>query len=171
MNVILLIVSILILGSAVVAVTRRNIIHAVLLFAASWAGVAIFYLWAGAEFVAFAQLLVYVGAVAMIALFAVLLTRHGYVEIALVPSDRGRVAAAALSGATVFAVMAWAVLQSSLGKINAKPAPVVSVRELGTSLMSQHSAAVLVIGTMLTVALLGAVVLAAIDAPEKGGKS
>ena len=46
--------------------------------ATNWAGIAAFYLWAGAEFVAFAQLLVYVGAVSMLSLFAVLLTRRSF---------------------------------------------------------------------------------------------
>ena len=56
--------------------TLRNLIHSALLLIASWAGIAAFYLWAGAEFVAFAQVLVYVGAVSMVVLFAVLLTRR-----------------------------------------------------------------------------------------------
>ena len=43
---------------AAVAMTLRNLIHSALLLIASWAGVAAFYLWAGAEFVAFAQVLV-----------------------------------------------------------------------------------------------------------------
>ena len=47
-----------------------------LLLAVSWSGVAVFYLWAGAEFVAFAQVLVYLGAISMVVLFAVLLTRR-----------------------------------------------------------------------------------------------
>lgn len=64
------------LGTAVVALFLRNIVHAALLLTASWFGIAAFYLWAEAQFVAFAQALVYVGAVSMVVLFAVLLTRH-----------------------------------------------------------------------------------------------
>jgi NADH:ubiquinone oxidoreductase subunit 6 (subunit J) len=50
-------------GSAAIAMSLRNLIHSALLLIASWAGIAAFYLWAGAEFVAFAQVLVYVGAI------------------------------------------------------------------------------------------------------------
>ena len=46
---------------AVAAMALRNLIHSALLLIASWAGIAAFYLWAGAEFVAFAQVLVELG--------------------------------------------------------------------------------------------------------------
>src|SRR3954471_20998387 len=89
------------LGSAAVAMTRRNLIHSALLLVASWAGIAAFYLWAGAEFVAFAQVLVYVGAVSMIVLFAVLLTRRSREDANASPDSLGRALGAILSGAAV----------------------------------------------------------------------
>jgi len=73
----LFIIALLIIGSASAAMLSRNLIHSALLLVGAWAGLAAFYLWAGAEFVAFAQVLVYVGAVSMVVLFAVLLTRQG----------------------------------------------------------------------------------------------
>ena len=68
--------AVLMVASAGVAMLLRNLIHSALLLIFSWAGIAAFYLWAGAEFVAFAQALVYLGAVSMVVLFAVLLTRQ-----------------------------------------------------------------------------------------------
>ncbi len=73
----LLLIAAVILGAAGAALLSRNLIHSALLLVGAWAGIAAFYLWAGAEFVAFAQVLVYVGAVSMVVLFAVLLTRQG----------------------------------------------------------------------------------------------
>src|ERR1051326_2707120 len=81
----LLVIALLTLASAAVALSLRNLIHSALLLSASWAGIAAFYLWAGAEFVAFAQVLVYVGAVSMIVLFAVLLTRRSRAELEIAP--------------------------------------------------------------------------------------
>ncbi len=52
----LLLIAVVTLASAAIAMTLRNLIHSALLLVASWAGVASFYLWAGAEFVSFAQL-------------------------------------------------------------------------------------------------------------------
>ncbi|HEX2855174.1 MAG TPA: NADH-quinone oxidoreductase subunit J [Opitutaceae bacterium] len=169
MNLTLAIISVLILGSAAVAVSLRNLIHSALLLIASWAGVAVFYLWAGAEFVAFAQLLVYVGAISMIVLFAVLLTRHSRSELTVAAPALSRAIAAILAGGAVFCVLASAVLKTDFA---ARPAaavpPTITVRELGTQLMLSHSAAVLVVGVLLTVALLGAIVLAASDDSKKG---
>ncbi|MEI7799659.1 MAG: NADH-quinone oxidoreductase subunit J, partial [Opitutaceae bacterium] len=75
----LIIIAIIMLGSAAAAMLLRNLIHSALLLILSWASVAAFYLWAGAEFAAFAQILVYVGAISMVVLFAVLLTRQNQV--------------------------------------------------------------------------------------------
>ena len=72
MTFVLAVIALVILGSAAVAMSLRNLIHSALLLIGSWAGVAAFYLWAGAEFVAFAQVIVYIGAVSMVVLFAVL---------------------------------------------------------------------------------------------------
>src|SRR6185369_4791951 len=94
----LLFIAGLTLASAAVAMSLRNLIHSALLLVASWAGIAAFYLWAGAEFVAFAQVLVYVGAVSMIVLFAVLLTRRSRADLTVGPDSIQRAAIALLVG-------------------------------------------------------------------------
>ena len=55
----------------------------------------------------------------------------------------------------------WEVLRT------ARPAPSLTVRELGEQLMGPHTAALLVVGLLLTVALLGAVLLAADERPDQ----
>jgi NADH:ubiquinone oxidoreductase subunit 6 (subunit J) len=156
------IIALITLGAAAVAMSLRNLIHSALLLIGSWAGIAAFYLWAGAEFVAFAQVLVYVGAVSMIVLFAVLLTRQSAAEAAVTSDSVGRIASALIAGGAVIGVLFGSVL--AMPAQFAKPvAPVATVRTLGRDLMSAHAAALLIVGLILTVALLGAVVLAATD--------
>jgi NADH:ubiquinone oxidoreductase subunit 6 (subunit J) len=167
-NLTLAIIAILILGSAAVAMTRRNLIHSALLLVFCWAGVAVFYLWAGAEFVAFAQVLVYVGAISMVVLFAMLLTRQSRAALALPAPALKRAAAAVLAGSAVLGVLAAAILDSNFPAASFAAPPTATVRELGPQLMGTHAAAVLVIGVMLTVSLLGAIVLAAFDDSAKG---
>ncbi len=155
------------LGSAAVALCLRRLIRSVLLFVISWAGIAAFYLWAGAGFLAFAQVLVYIGAVSMVVLFAVLLTRrHDQPDLVIEPPARSRAAAGVTIGACVAAVLIPAIVAT---EFPAAPAttPAFSVRQLGLDLMEQHAATLLIVGLILTVALLGAVVLAASkeDAP------
>ena len=155
------------LGSAAVALCLRRLIRSVLLFVISWAGIAAFYLWAGAEFLAFAQVLVYLGAVSMVTLFAVLLTRRpDQPDLVIEPPARSRAAAGITIGACVAAVLIPAIVATDFPAAPAT-APAFSVRQLGLDLMEQHGVTLLIVGLILTVALLGAVVLAASkeDAP------
>ena len=62
-------------GLAIAAMALRQLVHCALCAAAAFAGLALIYLQLDAEFVGFAQLLVYVGAIAILIVFAVLLTR------------------------------------------------------------------------------------------------
>lgn len=155
-------IALLTLATAAVAMSLRNLIHSALLLIASWAGIAAFYLWAGAEFVAFAQILVYVGAVSMVVLFAVLLTRRTRADLAVARESLGRAVIALLTAGATIGVLFGAALSTPLPTANAS-APTVKVHDLGVQLMSSHAAALLVVGIILTVALLGAVVLAATD--------
>ena len=166
MTVALFLIAGLMLGSAAVAMLLRNLIHSALLLVASWAGVAAFYLWAGAEFVAFAQILVYVGAISMVVLFAVLLTRQGLEISRPVEADsRWRAFSAITVGACLAAVLGSAILSTKLPAATTE-APALSVKDTGLELMNQHGAALLIVGVILTVALLGATVLAATDKNE-----
>ncbi|MBL9200630.1 MAG: NADH-quinone oxidoreductase subunit J [Opitutaceae bacterium] len=155
----LLIIATVTVVSAGVALLLRNLIHSALLLIGNWVGVAAFYLWAGAEFVAFAQVLVYVGAVSMIVLFAVLLTSRSPADMALAPHTRSRVLAAVVTSGAVLGVLLGAVISTPLPGTNIT-VPSVTVRDLGNQLGGPHAGAVLVVGVILTVALIGAVVIA-----------
>ena len=154
------------LVTAAVAMTLRNLIHSALLLIASWTGIAAFYLWAGAEFVAFAQVLIYVGAISMVVLFAVLLTRQSRADVAIAPGSLGRVVLALSAGGAVLGVLVGAVLSTKFAN-SSTTTPTVTVKQIGQSLGGAHAAALVVIGVLLTVALLGAVVLAATDRAGK----
>jgi NADH:ubiquinone oxidoreductase subunit 6 (subunit J) len=160
------VIALVTLATAAVAMALRNLIHSALLLIASWGGIAAFYLWAGAEFVAFAQVLVYVGAISMVVLFAVLLTRRSREDMVIAPDAIGRAVASLVTGGAVVGVLFGAILSTRF--TNSTPvAPAITVRDLGLQLMGPHAAALLVVGGLLTVALLGAVVIAATDRSEK----
>ncbi len=162
----LFLIALLMLGSAAAAMLLRNLIHSALLLIVSWAGVAAFYLWAGAEFVAFAQILVYVGAISMVVLFAVLLTRQNQIiDTVIEPASRARAATAFTVAACVAAVFSAAILSTKFHPA-APEAPTASVKEIGLTLMNEHGGALLIVGLILTVALLGATILAATDRDE-----
>ena len=66
--------------AAAAAMTFRHLVHCALAMAVSFVGLAAIYLQLHAQFVGFAQILVYVGAVAILIVFAILLTRSGEVS-------------------------------------------------------------------------------------------
>jgi NADH:ubiquinone oxidoreductase subunit 6 (subunit J) len=156
------------LGSAAAAMLGRNLMRSILLLAASWAGVAAFYLWAGAQFVAFAQVLIYLGAISMVALFAVLLTRSSRAEAGPAPAARRRAALAIAPALAVAAVLLWALARTPLA-VAPRAGPPATVRQLGAELMGRHAASLLVVGVLLTIALLGAVVIASHGVDEGRG--
>lgn len=166
MTLALFIIAALTIAAATAAFLLRNLIHSALLLVGAWAGIAAFYLWAGAEFVAFAQVLVYVGAVSMVVLFAVLLTRQGATSAPVGFDSLKRAVLGFITAGGVGGLLFGAILGSPLEVRTAAAAPAVAVRELGTLLMGPHAAALLIVGVLLTVALLGAVVIAAVDEPE-----
>jgi len=169
MNAVLAAIALLVLGSAAAALALRNLIHSALLLILSWLGIALFFLWADAEFAAFAQVLVYVGAVSMVVLFAVLLTRQSRADLSVTAQSRGRAAAGVGAALAVAAVLAFSVLRTPL------PVPsglrsAVTVRQLGGELMGPHAGALLLVGVLLTVTLLGAVTIAGAGRLPPDGK-
>src|SRR5690349_3215181 len=79
MHIAFAIIAALTLVSAVAAMSLRNLVHCALCLAVAFAGLAALYLQLGAPFVGWAQVLVYVGAVAILIVFAILLTRSDVV--------------------------------------------------------------------------------------------
>lgn len=75
-QVVFILVSLLTLGTGLVVVTNRNLFHAALAMMASFFGVAGLYILLDAGFLAAAQLLVYIGAISILIIFAIMLTRR-----------------------------------------------------------------------------------------------
>ncbi|MSU69824.1 MAG: NADH-quinone oxidoreductase subunit J [Opitutaceae bacterium] len=163
MTIALILIMLLILASAATAMVLRNLIHSALLLVVNWFGVAIFYLWAGAEFVAFVQILIYVGAVSMVVLFAVLLTgRSRDADLTRPPATLTRVAGALMATGMVASVIGSAILATRFGGFSQRALP-ITMKDLGAQLAGPHAASLLVMGVILTVALLGAIIIAAPD--------
>src|SRR6188474_1899655 len=110
MNMAFILIAALTLGSAIAAMSLRNLVHCALCTVLTFAGLAAVYLQLNAQFVGFAQILVYVGAVAILVVFAILLTRGGAAP------EKSLVSASWLSGiavaVAVFAVLARSVVKS-----------------------------------------------------------
>ncbi|MGO8929224.1 MAG: NADH-quinone oxidoreductase subunit J [Limisphaerales bacterium] len=152
------IIAVLTLASAVAAMSLRNLVHCALALTVTFAGLAAFYLQLDAQFVGFAQILVYIGAVAILIVFAILLTRSGESS----PRRRFSVTWAVGIGiaATVFGLLSALILSSRAVTREVRPPPEVSVRQIGDQLMTRFILPLEVVGLLLTAALIGAVIIA-----------
>jgi NADH-quinone oxidoreductase subunit J len=79
-QIIFLIVGFVTLGSALMVVTSHNLIHAALWLVSTLFGVAIIYTLLNAGFLAVVQVVVYIGAIAILFIFAVMLTRKDMLD-------------------------------------------------------------------------------------------
>ena len=75
-QIIFIILTVITLGSGISVVTNRNLLHAALALMLSFLGVAGYYVLLGSGFLAAAQLLVYIGAISILILFAIMMTRN-----------------------------------------------------------------------------------------------
>lgn len=153
------------IGGALAAVLLKKLIYAALAATVSFGGLALLYLSLDAQFVGFAQMLVYIGAVSILIVFAILLTQSSVLTQSKKKNDSvfspggiwGLVVAAG-----VFAVMAWSVLASekATGAASSTSVPSASVMEIGQALVGNYVLPLEIVALVLTAALIGAVVVA-----------
>lgn len=157
--------ALVLLLAAGASVVMRNLIRATLLLTLSFIALGIMFIALGAEFVGFVQLLVYVGAVAMVIVFAILLTRPDLLaKSGSALSGIGPAGGAAV-GFVALAVLLGFIFTSPLAK-RPMPVPVSApVAKIGEALMGDYLVAMIAIGVLLTAALVGAAVIAMEDKP------
>jgi NADH:ubiquinone oxidoreductase subunit 6 (subunit J) len=146
------------------ALSFRNPVHCALCLVLAFVGLAGFYLQLGAEFVGFAQILVYIGAVAILIVFAILLTRTSEVS-----EEARRFPWAGLAvAAIVFMALAGAIRTSKLAHVTPVATERPTVKQIGVTMFKgPYVLAVEVAGLLLTATLIGAVVIALQDYPKR----
>lgn len=167
----LLILSAIILLAALGAVWKARPVHAALLLALSLAMTAVLYLAIGAHFIGLIQFAVYVGAVAVLIVFSLLITRPGDEAEEIERRPRSMVIGM-LCAAPVVAVLGYTAVCGGSAKLAAWDAA-MSVKELGKILFTSHAPAVIALGVLLTAVMIGAGLLARdteTSDPESNGK-
>ncbi|MFO0956381.1 MAG: NADH-quinone oxidoreductase subunit J [Isosphaeraceae bacterium] len=166
-------------------VLSRNLIHAALYLVGFFALIACMFLLLEAEFLAAMQVLVYIGAVAILLLFGIMLTRN-IQGGEYVPSGWAAYLPAFVVSIGLFGVLAWAISaeqgaasrpswssqsvrppSSAAGPADPLPERAMTInrmpRLIGDELMTRHAVAFELAGLLLTVAVVGAVALAMRD--------
>lgn len=148
-----IVIAILTLAGALAAATLRKLIHAALCLVIAFVGIAAFFFLLGAEFVGLVQIFVYVGAVAVLIVFTILLTRQ--------PEERagGFNWVGVVIAFAVFGGLLWAILQTPALSVAAPPIEALTVKRIGEALMTDYIWPLQCIGLLLTAALIGGLIL------------
>ena len=140
---------------AVAVVTTRNVVHAALFLLIALTGVAGAFVLLYAEFLALVQVLIYGGAITIVILFALMLTRSGEYEAS---GENRRWPFAAAVSLGLFVLLAGAFISDS-GRYNSSQRSAIDVEELGTALFELWAVPFEIASIVLLVALIGAVVI------------
>jgi NADH-quinone oxidoreductase subunit J len=141
------------LAGALAAAVLPKLMHAALSLVIVFVGLAAFFFLLGAEFVGLVQVFIYVGAVAVLIVFTILLTHHD------VGKHHGFNWAGVAVAVAVFAGLLWAIFKTQTVSIVATQIPVLTVKRIGETLMTGYVWPLQCAGVLLTAALIGALVL------------
>jgi NADH-quinone oxidoreductase subunit J len=151
-----LILAVLTIAGATAAMTLRKLVHCALALAVSFVGLAGLFLCLNAQFVGLAQVLVYVGAVVILIVFAILLTHS---DLAPFPT-RGQLGVGVAVSAAVFGLLVWAAITGGVTQGATAAQPKAPIVEIGRELMGHYVLPLEIVGLLLTAVLIGAVVIA-----------
>ena len=134
------------LAPALAAATLPNLMHAALCLVLALLGLASFFFLLGAEFVGLALVFIYIGAVAVLIVFTILLTRRDSKE------HYGLNWSGVLIALAVFAGLTWAVLKTQSLSIVPPHIRALTVKQIGQALMTGYVWPLQCVGLVLTAA-------------------
>ena len=152
-------------GSAFMVISARNPVHSVLFLILTFVNAAGLFLLTGAEFLAMILLVVYVGAVAVLFLFVVMMLDVDFAELksgALRYAPIGAIVGLILAAELIIVTGGYAFAPQLAGTV-AKPTPDIATRHntaaLGDILYTDYVHFFQIAGLVLLVAMIGAIVL------------
>lgn len=135
----------------------KEMVRSALALVLSFSGVAVLYLLLGADFLAVAQILIYVGAIMILMLFAIMLT-PGQVEIPGLASQ-GQTLAAGIVSAAVF-VITTSVMLTTPWALRTDVVNAPTTEKIGELMLGSYVLPFEIASVLLTAALIGALVIA-----------
>jgi NADH:ubiquinone oxidoreductase subunit 6 (subunit J) len=145
-----------VIGAGLLVVTLRNIIHSAIAMMVCFGSLAGMYALLGAPIVAAAQVLIYLGAISVLILFAIMLTQAG--DANLPAPFHPQVWVAAIAALAIVGLTSWAAVTTDWGAAATTVAIVVNA--LATSLFTDYALPFEILSLLLLVAIIGAIYLA-----------
>jgi NADH-quinone oxidoreductase subunit J len=155
-SVVFVVLAILTVGSAAVVVLARSLISSAFALLGAFVGVAGFYLLLGADFVAAAQLLIYVGGILVLLLFGVMLT-HKLYDLDL-RGETHQLAPALVACLALAAILMRLAFQAPWAR-SAPREPAATTAEIGRLFLGRYLLPFEVASILLLVALMGAALI------------
>lgn len=153
-----LLVGLVTLGAAVITVTTKQLVHAALWLVVALGGLAVEYLLLTAEFIAWVQVLIYVGSVVVLLLFGLMLTKAPIGRSPDADSERRGVALAVALAAA--AALVWVVVDAFRTTWIDLDGPAQGSTEVSGQFLFQHWVLPFeALSVLLLAALIGAIVL------------
>ena len=137
-------------------VTLRNIIHSAIAMMVCFGSLAGMYLLLGAAIIAAAQVLIYLGAISVLILFAIMLTQAGDANIPA-PFHR-QVWLAAVVALAVMGLIGWAAVTTNWG--DNLSAAAIGIQQIATALFTTYALPFEILSLLLLAAIIGAIFLA-----------
>lgn len=160
-DIVMALLGVVAVGSGVLVVTTRQLVHAALWLVVSFGALAASYVLLAAEFVAWVQVLIYVGAIVVLLLFGIMLTRAPIGRSGDLDSGN-RPAAVVVAVATAGVLVATLVRGFRSAYLPLKPGA-GSSHTLGVSLFRTWVLPFELLSVLLLAALVGAIVLSRTD--------
>ncbi|HLX66723.1 MAG TPA: NADH-quinone oxidoreductase subunit J [Puia sp.] len=162
------ILSVFILGAALLAVTSRKIFRSAIWLLFSLTGIAGLYFWLQVEFVAAVQIVVYVGGIVVLIIFSIFLTQKSGQDLPV--PVRGRVLFSILAACGGFVLTCMMVMGYTFPAMGVPAGPVAGVAAIGEQLLSTSEHGYIlpfeVISVLLLAAMIGCIVIAMKAKPD-----
>jgi len=155
--IVFMVASLITLGAALRVVTGRNVFHNALFMVLSFIGVAGLYFLLEAEFLGVMQILVYVGAISILIIFAVMLSRHLMTQNEAQHNSQWWIAA--IVAVALFLVLGFMVARVAWPDMSAE-VPNEAIASLGEAFMGTYILPFEVASVILLVALVGSILIA-----------
>jgi len=151
------ILAVCIISGAVLMVSFTKVVHMVVALAFSFIGLAGMYVLLDAEFIAFVQVLIYAGAISILMIFGIMMTRHDQTD----EPKRSKHNVLLFIGALgLFGLLFYAIRETDFPKAPAFQAGADNTLEIGKLLYTQHVIPFELVSVLLTVAFIGAIIMA-----------
>jgi NADH-quinone oxidoreductase subunit J len=157
-----LLFSAVLLLSAVMVIWAKNPVHSVLFLILSFFNAAGLFVLAGAEFLAMLLIIVYVGAVAVLFLFVVMMLDVDFAELKagfMKNAPLGLLVGAILAAELIGFVGAWVITPGIAARVSAPVPAVTNTEALGLVLYTKYVYYFEAAGVILLIAMIGAIVL------------